>query len=311
MWRVAAVVVVLLVSLIARADGRSARLVYRGSACSTAHGTARLKAQVAELLGRNPFTADAALVIEVTVEADDGVGVEAGRAHAMIATSDVLAGTRRLEAASCPELLDAAAFVISMMLDTPASRRALDSGEAEPPSPGLRHEPGAESLVRPAAPGQIHYDAILGGTASDRLWPQAYAGVRARLGRVSGGLELAVDVPDSFAAGVGRVSILRAIATLSPCVHHGPVAGCIMLSAGVVRGRGDGYMESASAVLPMAVAGGRLTWERPITGRLQLHVRGEAAGFLTRNRFLVDDEVVWSAPRIEGRLGIGVAAQFP
>jgi hypothetical protein len=292
MWRVAAAVVMLLGSVPARAHEQSAQLVYRGAVCSTAHGAAHLKAQIAELVGRNPFTAEASLVIEVTVEANDGVGSMAGRVRATIFASGALAGTRRLEAAGCAELLDAVAFVISMMLDTPAAARALDSGEAE-------------------APRHIYYDAILGGTTSDRLWPQAYAGVRARLGRLSGGLELAADVPDSFAAGIGRVTVQRAVATLAPCVHHGPVAGCIMLSAGVVRGSGDGYMASASAVLPMAVAGGRLTWEWPITDRLQLHIRGEAGGFLTKNRFLIDDEVVWSAPRIEGRLGIGVVAQFP
>ena len=70
-------------------------------------------------------------------------------------------------------------------------------------------------------------------------------------------------------------------------------------------------MDSRSALMPMAVAGARVAWERAITGRLRLHVRGEAGVVLTRNRFLIDDEVVWSAERVEGRLGIGMLVRFP
>jgi hypothetical protein len=299
-WR-AAWVVVILASARASAAEPSARLVYTGATCSEADLAAALTAKI----GRDPFTRDGELVVAVAVEA------EAGMVSATIESASAPEGTRRLKAASCRELTAAMALVIAMVLAEP-DQLASDGVGGDAKLERAPKEGNSEALLVPArASRPVHLDAIIGGATSDRLWPQAYVGVRVRRGGMSGALELAADIPDSFAAGTGRVTIDRAAATLAPCAHRGAFAGCVTLSAGVFRGTGDGYMDSRSAAMPLAVAGGRLTWEQPVTERLQLHVRGEAGGFLTRNHFLIDDTIVWSAPRVEGRLGIGVVARFP
>ena len=257
--------------------------MYSGTACRAAD----LVAQVVALAGREPFTPDGELVAGVMVE------VAPGKVRATLGSPGASTGTRRLEAATCSELMEKLALVIVMALAVPEPRRASSAAR----------EPARST-------GAVHLDAIVVGAVSDRLWPQAYVGVRARRGWTSATLELAAEVPDSFAEGPGRVTIHRGAAMLAPCAHRGALSGCATLGAGILRGRGEGYMESRSAAMPLAVAGGRVAWEHAVTEHLRLHVRGEAGVVLTTNRFLVDDVVVWSARRFEGRLGIGVVGQF-
>lgn len=304
MWRVALVVVALAsASVPARARERSARLVYAGTACRAEE----LAAQMTALLGRDPFTRDGELIVGVTVE--DG-GVEAGaplvRATLEIRGPRVLA--RRLEAASCAELADALAFVIVMALAAPEPART--SGAAAERA-GARQERDAEEPLGARARVPIRLAALGGAAASARLRPQAFVGIRVRRGRLSAALELAADLPDSFASEPGRVTIARASATLAPCVHRGTLAVCATLAGGAFRGRGEGFTDSRTAMMPLAEVGARIAWERALTGRVGLHARGEAGGVLTRNRFFIDDRLVWEAGRFEARLGLGVAVRFP
>jgi hypothetical protein len=295
MWRVALVAALVLASAPARAGERNARLVYVATACSAAD----LAAAVTGLMGRDPFTRDGELAIHVTIEAE---GAAAGRLRAVIEIPEARVRARRFEAASCRELTEALAFVIAMALADPdAARRERELRERAREAPPARARPQTA----------VHLDAIAGAAASVRLRPHGYAGVRARRGGASLGLELAADLPDTFAEGAGQVTIHRAAAILAPCAHRGSFAGCATLSAGVFRGRGEGFMDARAEVMPMAVAGGRIAWEQALTGWLRLQVRAEAEVTLTRNRFLVDEAVVWVAPRAEGRVGIGVLARFP
>jgi hypothetical protein len=267
--------------------------VYTGAACSPAD----LAEEVTALIGRDPFTRDGELVIQVAVESDPWEA----RVRATVEIPGARVRTRRLEAGSCGELAEALAFVIVMALAEPGGKRT-----------GALRDQGSEAPRAAApAPRPIHLDALAGGAASVALQLEAYLGARVRRRWMSVALELAAALPDSFAAGMGQVTIGRAAATLAPCAHRGSFAGCAALTAGVFRGRGEGFAMSRSEVMPMAMAGARAAWERAITGRLRLHAHGEVGIVLTRNRFFVDDAVVWSTQRVEGRLGIALLVRVP
>lgn len=305
MWRVALVVVALArASAPVQASERSARLVYAGTACRAEE----LAAQVIALIGRDPFTRDGELAVGVTVEAEPGTEADAPRVRATLEIRGARLSTRRLEAPSCWELADALAFVIVMALAAPEPEPERTSGAAvERVGAPPERDAGPIAQARP----RIGLDALGGGATSARLRPQAFLGIRARRGRVSVALELTGEAPDAFAVDDGRVVVGRATATLAPCAHRGAFAVCAALAAGVFRGRGEGFADSRTVLMPLAEAGARVAWERAITRRVGLHARGEAGVVLTRNRFFIDDRLVWEAGRFEARLAGGIAVRFP
>jgi hypothetical protein len=100
---------------------------------------------------------------------------------------------------------------------------------------------------------------------------------------LSVGLEFRVLAPSSLDVGRGSLRVWQWALLLAPCAHGGGFLGCLVGSAGMVYGRGQGFAINDQSSSPTAAAGARAGWEYPLFGE-QLRLRRPQPQKQTRHR---------------------------
>jgi hypothetical protein len=120
------------------------------------------------------------------------------------------------------------------------------------------------------------------------------------------------DAPEDHALqGMASINVFRSQLSISPCLHIGSAAGCVVTSAGTIHGSAIGLTSARSAYTLLVAGGLRATWEHRLVGGVGLRLHLDADALLTTTQFDVDNMKVWVSPRFEGAAGIGVIARFP
>lgn len=210
-------------------------------------------------------------------------------------------GRRSIDAADCAALVETAALVIAMVRSQPAPDPA-DVPAVATPAPTQANDATGRLAV---------LGGLAGGVAGDGVAAGAFVGVAWTRPRWSLGLEVHQAAPQTVDVAPGHAVVWAGTIEAAGCARRGPFAACATAAAGWVRGYTEALAETGTETTPSAALGARVTWERRIARTLALHVRAAARAPLTRNRFLVDDQAVWSSRRVEGWLGIGLTTTIP
>jgi hypothetical protein len=299
---------------------------------------AAVKRRIAELLGVDPFVPDAAVVVLVSVERR-GTGYEA-RLDVTGASGDE-GETRVLSARSCAELKASLAVVIALVLRSHGSAPppAGEPGEADGPDPGaaepVRDEApdppppvartrttratGADLIVERPAPRRAERPApfallVAGAAGHAGGWQtELRAGARVRSRRHSLALELHLrpDEEIAVADSTGGIAVRTTALSVTPCAHLGHLAACGLAMGGWVRGSGRDLVDARTARHPLAALGGLIAWEQGLGAGIAARLFADIRGNLTRTRFAVDHMAVWSSPRVEAWLGLGLLTEIP
>jgi hypothetical protein len=298
------------------ASASTVRLHVTGDACDFAS----LEPQLAQMLGADPVDSNARATVrvdvtnvhEARVSFDDG----GGRVR----------GPRVVTAASCNELVKSVAVVIATALpdvqeDSEAATVVVDEPpRASTPAPvalTFDFEPATDLDVTPVAsePSVSQTDVFIAGATgitSAGADGQAIIGIRVRRNAASVGAELRGDAPQQVSADrMGTIGIARAQISISPCMHFGAFATCVVAGVGTIHGAGTELTSAREAYTPLLTAGLRVTWEQPLTRRIALRIHLDADALLTTTQFDVDDMRVWQSQRFEASAGLGVLAHFP
>jgi hypothetical protein len=97
------------------------------------------------------------------------------------------------------------------------------------------------------------------------------------------------------------------LADLAPCLHEGRFGGCLVLSGGVQRGRGEGFREAQEIATPYAAAGIRGLVEVPVVSRLSVRGQLDLLAPLVHTVFLIDREPVFRTPTLTVAVGLSLA----
>jgi hypothetical protein len=183
-----------------------------------------------------------------------------------------------------------------------AIRGATSTPPANPATPA-HVEPGLElrwaaagALAAGLNPGPSYAGDIAFGLAGRRYAVEIGA-------RVVG--------PSSLAAGRGSLHVWQWALLFAPCVHGSYWSACLLGSAGVIYGRGEGFALTESSQSPALAAGARTAAEYPLRGRrLRLRLALDLTAALTRTHFTVGEAEAWASPRAAVVLGLGLAGAF-
>ncbi len=289
----------LLATSVAAAEPRTTRLDATG-VCELASVEERAN----ELLGRSAISADAAARIDVTT-AREG---ETLRATLTFTDENGVSHPRAMTAASCDELAESVALVISLVLREEAPP---PPAPASTPTPRPVEQPTNDALFTPAPPPATSRVVELGVATSSARHDAIVLGGRLEQRRTALGAEVTVGIPEEVEAGQGAVHVWSARADVAACLRMQSFAACGLAGAGVVRARGTDLMDASSAVLPQASVGLRAEWHQRLTRRVGLRVFATIDQVLVRPSFLVDDTAVWTTPLIQAWLGGGVFFHIP
>ena len=305
----------------------SAHLVYaRSPDASSCPDEGALRNAVAARLGYDPFFPWARRTVVVQVWRERG----RYRARLQLVDAEGLAhGTRVLSSdqPGCDELFDAAALAISIAMDSlpkdeppPVPASPLASAPAPAPTPALA-TPAAPAPPDTAAPGPapaLHPRFLLGLDVLGVLNTEpalaaalaASAGLRVRA--LSATIELRADAPASTtnASGPGRVRAWSYQAALAPCFHALGASLCAVGAIGVLSARSSGISDPRSDSGVFATVGPRVGYDWPLSERVSLGARLDAAVDLRRASLQIGEAVAWRAPLIAGSAGLGISANF-
>jgi len=302
----------------------SARLVYeRDASAETCPDEAALRAAVSKRVGFDPFDEAAPRVISCRVEKirqalraridiEDGAGQPANARELVSKQAD------------CQELAEAIALTLSIAINPltlaaptspePAPAPAPRSGPplaATPASP----PPAVSALLVPAPSRSLRLRLGARADAAAGLDPGLAYGATVYLGlerrELSAGLEFRVLAPSSLEVGRGSLRVWQWALLLAPCAHGGGFLGCLVGSAGMVYGRGQGFAINDQSSSPTAAAGARAGWEYPLFGeQLRLAVTLDVLAALTRTHFTLGGADAWTMPPVGATLGVGAQGVF-
>ena len=129
--------------------------------------------------------------------------------------------------------------------------------------------------------------------------------------QLSAGLEFLVLAPSSVAVGRGSLRVWQWAVRLAPCAHRSGFLACLVGSAGMVYGRGEGYAINEQSSSPSAAAGLRGGWEYPLLGdKLRLTVILDVLAALTRTHFALGGSDAWTTRPVGAALGVGAQSVF-
>ena len=298
-----AIAVVLAMPAPASAESmRSARITADG-VCDLAG----LDVRTNELLGRTAIVDGAAARISI---------VTADRAGAVTATLTFAdnAGTqsaRTLDAASCAELIDPLAIVLSLLLREDTGSRAAPERPL-PPLPPAPPEPETEVADIPVVPARTRSRMLeLAATMGTGGTGAIILGGRVERRRHALGLELHAGLPSATELGVGTVRVMTAKLDAVACYRHGGFGACGLVMAGLVHGRGEDLMTPQTSILPMAGVGARLEWRQPMSRWGGVRLFADVEQLLSTTRFLVDAIPVWTSDARQAWLGAGIYFYSP
>jgi hypothetical protein len=213
--------------------------------------------------------------------------------------------------ASAPTLANEGAGDASSTAVSAAVARARALPSSAPQS--LARSPSARV---PAPRRPLALQAGLGAVAGVGAGPGLAWGGTAVVGLKGDSLSLSIeprfDVPVSVATdtGTGEVHFFTASASLVPCLHLGSLAGCGVLGAGLLRGRGENVLGARSGTGPWLSAGARLAWQLPLGPSSDLRIHAEVLALPVRTVLRVGDEAVWATPRLSGTAGLSFVRSF-
>ena len=134
--------------------------------------------------------------------------------------------------------------------------------------------------------------------------------LRARRARLSLGLAVEANLPRTRTYEGGSIDASIAVASLTPCVHLARLDACALLSAGIVRGRGQEFVAARSATRAYVGAGGRLGLHVFSVRRLHGEVFGYVRAALVRTTLTVSGNDVWMLPAFGGGVGAAFYRRF-
>jgi hypothetical protein len=297
----------------------SARLVYtRDASAETCPDEAALRAAVRERVGFDPFDAAATRVISCRIEKIR---------HMLRARIDVVDGTgqpanaRELVSkhADCQELAEAVALTLTIAINplilaerTSPERLPAPTSAVAPMSPAhlAPVSPAVSVPLATAPPRSFHLRVGARADTAAGLDPGLAYGGTLHLGiqrrQLSAGLEFRVLAPSSLAMGRGSIHVWQWAVLLAPCAHRGGFLACLVGSAGMVHGRGEGYAVNEQSSSPTAAAGLRGGWEYPLLGdRLRLAVTLDVLAAMTRTHFSLGGADAWTTQPVGAALGVG------
>jgi hypothetical protein len=298
----AVLVAVVFASSVAAAAPRTAQLDATG-ACDLGE----LEPRASELLGRPAIAADAAARVEVVV-------VREGDVLAATLTFTDENGTaqpaRTMTAASCEELIEPIAIVISLVLreEPPPAPEPPAPPPPPAPTPLVEHH---DTLFTPEPPPIRARALELGAAISSARHSTLVVGGRLERRRTALAADLEVSLPEQVDVSQGAVHVTSARANAAGCLRLRGVWACGLVGAGLVRARGDDLMDARTAIRPLASLGVRAEWRQPLSRHLGLRLFATADQVLVRPSFLVDNTAVWTAPLLQVWLGGGIFLQMP
>jgi hypothetical protein len=291
------------------------RLAYsRGPGAESCPEERALRDAVLDLLGYDPFRADAKEDIDARVVRGPG-GLEA--AIDLLDESGRSRGVRRLlsRRQDCAQLASALALALAIAVD-PLMADRVSAGLEPAPLPADRPAPVAKQSQPPpdrVAPTVRRLGFLAHGTLGAAPGPAPGFDLIAdlRRGRFSVSIDARVDLPASKDVPGGTISGWLATGSLVGCVHHHFVAGCALLGAGALRVDGHDLENARGATEPLAVAGARAALEIPLSQSLAAMVHADLYGTLIETAVLVGGQEAWKTPPVSGAAGAGLLAVFP
>jgi hypothetical protein len=309
-----------------------ARLVFIKTA-GTSHcpEQAAFEAQVAARLPEMPFVSYSETLMIAVLEA---VGAEHRGTLYLRDGADHATAPRVVRERSCSEVVASLAVIASVALQPapPADGQPTAAppddvpspSPVEPPpppaNPALTASSPAEPMVasvvsmsdRPAPSRRI--ELALGPDTS--VWRRVGFGpsLAASVGIAGPGRSVALELrgawPDRFGHTVGRIDVTPALIGVLPCLRWGGVGLCASVTGGVLVGRGRGYAESHTRLLPYAAAGVRTSYDLPIA-RLKVRPRLSAEAPFVRPTFEVESWRVWQTPIVALAAGLDLVLELP
>ncbi len=261
---------------------------------------ARLDDDLRRRLGRDAFVDATAAEFLVRVTAShDGEAHELG---VLVEQRGRLLGERRVEAATCEELLDRAALIVALVVDTqlpglppapaaPSARSAPEVEESEIEAPEVEEAPRAEptrielqlSLVGAGHVGWFPGVSGGGGLGAVLRIGELWSLHASALGWVPS--ERVVQEPITVRMFGGALRLGGCLGADADALH---LAGCLTAELGVLRVEGQGLDEPASQVRASLRAGAELRATLALGGlRLGLGVGLDTP--LLRDRYVFDD----------------------
>ena len=298
----------LLSTRVARAADPVVRLAFDGPEVTCAD-EARVRAQIAARLGRDPFRADADSTLRVRMQ-PSAERRWAGAVMLARTSGDELL-ERKLEAPTCNALFSDVVATVVLALDSPLLRtpppRAADTVPAPPlttaPAPALA--PIVEA--KPARGTAWGAHAALGGVLALGFAPRAAAGVTVSGGLSRGAFQLDIegrgDLPPASSTDVSSTLLMVGVV---PCYRASVARVCALGYAGSLRGRGPDRGGANDDASFYAAAGARGGVELPIGSTLFLRLHGDIAFPITRTTLYYNGAPAWETPGVAGAFGVAV-----
>jgi hypothetical protein len=285
--------------------------VVRKGDTKTCPDDAALRREVAAQLGSDPFDDGATPSVAVVVSKRvGGFAAEITRRTAAGETQ----GTRTLTSTDCTELFAATAEALAILLQPPI----VPNGPPKPPEPEpapareptpipaqpeethpVKHESASRPAVRVAA-GAL---GAMGSAPAPALGFTVHVGVslpRVYLG-VEGRGDLEASKPIARGMRAGSSLLLGAFAS---CGELSVVLLCGLAAAGAIHG-----VAYKTDTTPWAALGLRLAPGIRV-GRFDARVQADLLASLVRTTLRVTGVDVWSAPPVNGALGLVVGGRF-
>jgi hypothetical protein len=284
---------------------------------------------VTDQLGHDPFRPDADQEVSISIAKAD-VGF---RARIVWTEPDGRpAGERALSSRSrdCHEIAANVAFAVALQLQL-VERGVSPDGNADgtdrPPPTTTEQENRAPPIPeRPAVPapapagsGRASAARVVlavgagpavgvgmtpGATAFGRLF------VAARLGWFSGEIAADAGIPSTQREPDGTgVAVTALGSSAAGCAHVAVVSVCLLGRLGWIRARGVDIAAPSTSWGRFGEVGMRLALTREI-GRVIVAVHADGLVMLSRWNVVLNDSVVWTAPRVGAVAGVDLALRF-
>ncbi len=296
---------------------RYARLDDAANACPSLFQT---EAAVRTRLGYDPFRDDAKDVIEVFVEKGEPNGL---RARMRLKDADGTSkGKRDLLSPStdCVELSNALTLAISIAVDpqsflgpsTPAIPSAESGGPPPPPIVAASPPPPPPMVEAESSRVKVRGGIGILGLAGTTFGITGGASVRLTVGtaRWSVSLDGRGELPRVLQVGPGEISVTNAAGLLAPCLHVSFFGACAVAGVGATRIGSTGLDGSRDQVVLFFQAGGRVQAMFDLTERISLGGALDVLVPVTRPVLRVGGEPLWSAPVVNGNLGVFLSFSF-
>lgn len=308
------------------AEPARARLLYSArDPKGTCVSEADFRGQVASRLGYDPFQDDATWVFNIRIDA------RPARPRAEIATEreNKPAGRRTLEDASCEALSQTVASAVAIALDPlagsaerrerapappPASAPPPTAPPAAPPPPTTA--PASAFAPAPASSAPVVPFVFVDATGAFGRTAGFAVGVRAGGGIAYRALSIALEARAEATPGPERITPLDRTSWsvfaggLAICGHKNVLELCAVGAVGSLQAKAEDVSRPSLKGTVFGLIGGRMGVLVPVTDDIGIRANGELGIPLVRTTFNIDGKPAWTAPAVQGTIGLGVEVSF-